>query len=144
VATHYASPPYICNILQHTTTLPRSIDQAVHYTASTGTRCAAILSPVASAKREPTDDPLWLVRTVLRSHHGKTTPEEIYNADTLLMYSSRVWACLAVVAGTTFAVLSFSSSSVEGCLQVIEQTLHRCRAVSRDSLYALVPSRLVV
>jgi hypothetical protein len=76
--------------------------------------------------------------------HGKTTPDDIYNADTLLMYSSRAWACLNAVVAATFAVLSYNFSSVDGCLQVFEQTLHRWRAVSRDSIYALVPVGLVV
>jgi hypothetical protein len=142
--------PHITHIplyMQHTTAHhppTRSIDQAVHSTASAGTRCAAILPlPVLLSAGRRTMHFGWCgqFRGVI---HGKTTPEDIYNADTLLMYSSRVRACLNAVVAATFAVMSYNFSSVDGCLQVFEQTLHRWRAVSRDSICALVPVGLVV
>jgi hypothetical protein len=129
--------------IQHTTThhhSTRSIDQAVHSTASAGARCAAILSlPVG----RQTIHFGWYGQ-FCGVIHGNTIPEDIYNADTLIMYSSRIWACLLMVVAATFAVLSYNFSSVEGCLQVFEQTLHQCRAVSRSSIYALVPAGLVI
>jgi hypothetical protein len=120
--------------MQHTTThhdSTRSIDQAVHSTASTGARCAALLSLPAGRR---TIHFGWYGQFcgVIR---GKTTPEDIFNADTLIIYSSRVWACLVMVVAATFAVLSYNFSSVEGCLQVFEH---------RSSIYALVPAGLVI